>query len=150
MSHFEARCGHDNSMACRCAHYMKTLVGYMLGIGLMAAGGMILVIAGCESMCGWATGFYYRFRLEAALLVLAHRNDSPTRENDHQSPSSLRSRSPSPDEVSESESESELESEDSDSDGQIRINPEGLIRWTESAHPDLNQRRLSQDSRNSE
>ena len=121
MSHFEARCGHDNSMACRCAHYMKTLVGYMLGIGLMAA-------------------------VEAALLVLAHRNDSPTRENDHQSPSSLRSRSPSPDEVSGSESDPELESEDSDSDGQIRINPEGLIRWTESAHPDLNQRRLSQDS----
>ena len=69
----------------RCAHYTKSLVGYMLGTALMAVGSMLLLLMGCESMWirfrdssffGWASGFYHRFRLEVELLVLPIRGPS--------------------------------------------------------------------------
>ena len=61
----------------RCAHYTKSLVAYMLGLALIAVGGMLLLLMGCESMWirfrdssffGWARGFYHRFRLEVGLF----------------------------------------------------------------------------------
>ena len=54
----------------RCADYTKSLVAYMLGLALIAVGGMLLLLMGCESMWirfrdssffGWASGFYHRF-----------------------------------------------------------------------------------------
>jgi hypothetical protein len=119
----------------------------MLGIGLMTTGGMILLITGCGSMWDWASSFYYRFRLEAALLVLSHRTEPPTDRHESPSPSRIDPFLPGGSEFRDGGSDSDTDSDSnasSDSDRQIQTNLDGLIQ------SDLSQRRLSQDSRNSE